>query len=781
MKRLIGIWIALIGMSIPAVAQVTVEGRAIDKQTRRGVPFALIQFGHDHERTTTDSAGYFSLTVEEGHAVGHLHVQAMGYVHYHSDVEPGSDALVVEMIPQNYFIDEVTVSIERKSPTTSSSSTVLLADRNDLREQWTNSLSTTLLDLPGVQSMNTGVGIGKPVIRGLLGSRVQVNVNGIKQEGQQWGMDHGLEVDPFSVEQVEVVKGAQALAYGSDATGGVVNLRPATLADQKWSGEATTLYQSVNQSVGATAQSTWRSENAWVKGRLSGQQFGDYRVPTESFVYNSYLLEIENEQLKNTAGAQWSAQLDGGYSSGDHDFSARVSWFDQAVGIFPGAIGIPRSYKLQDDGERRNIDLPYQDISHGRVSFHHHYHGESWQWITDLGLQQNRRQELSFPHLHGISPDTSNTLALGLDLTTATLNARAFQYRGNHKRQWGVQAEAQQNQRQGFEFLIPDYQRALAGAYFIDEWSTARHEFNAGVRIDVGHYDIEGHYQPIYDYLGDDIAVVDSNLRAIDTTRTFPNVSAAFGWMCHWNDRLTTKVNIARSYRLPNIAELSVNGVHHGTFRHEVGNPENDAEIGYQFNTEVTWTDRRWSLQLSPYINYFTNFLFLRPTAEFSTLPEAGQLFRYEQAEAIHTGAELAATWLLSATQSVDLGVEYVFGFNIDEELPLPFMPPFSTLVRWKSEWHIHFLGSEDWSTQVRYRYTAAQNQVDRNERTTPGYGLLHLAVGNEWKKDSTTWGIRLELRNALNSKYLNHLSRYRYLNIPEPGANFVVQGYVKF
>jgi iron complex outermembrane receptor protein len=766
-------------LAFPAVGQEETKGQIVDRKTGDGVPFALIQYGHGHERTTADSNGFFALRADE--PTLHLHVQAIGYQHLHLETETTDSLLIIELSPENYLIDEVTVSVDRKSPTTSTSATVLLADRDQLREQWTNTLSTTLLDLPGVQSMTTGVGIGKPVIRGLLGARLQVNVNGIKQEGHQWGMDHGLEVDPFSVEQVEVVKGAQALAYGSDATGGVINLRPSTLPTAKWSVEATTFYQSVNQSFGATAQTTYRGERGWVKGRLSGQSFGDYSVPAETFTYNSFLLEIENEQLKNTAGEQWSAQLEGGVNRGAHDFEGRLSYYDQRVGIFPGAIGIPRAYQLADDGNRRNIDLPYQDITHVRASVHHHYHGSEWQWVNDLGVQHNHREERSFPHLHGVTPDSSNTLALGLELTTATINTRAFQYKGNHKRQWGVQGEVQKNRRNGFEFLIPNYERWLAGAYFIDEWTNGRHSFNAGVRLDFAHYDIDGHYQAIYDLIDGEVVQVDSSLRAQSNQINFPNISAAIGWAYNWTDQFSTKVNAARTFRAPNIAELSANGVHHGTFRHEVGNQENEAEIGYQFDGELTWRDRRWSIQVSPFFNYFTNFLFLRPTAEFSPLPEAGQLFVYEQAPAVHTGSELAFTWLMTATQSFDLGAEYVYGFNLDENLPLPFMPPLSALTRWRAEWHIHFLGSEDWNTEIRYRATAAQNQVDRNERSTPSYGLLHIAIGNEWSVNESRLGLRFEVRNLLDQAYLQHLSRYRYLNLPEPGRNFTVQLYCIF
>ena len=60
--------------------------------------------------------------------------------------------------------------------------------------------STNIIDViahqPGISQVTTGSGISKPVIRGLGYNRVVVVNDGIRQEGQQWGDEHGIEVDP---------------------------------------------------------------------------------------------------------------------------------------------------------------------------------------------------------------------------------------------------------------------------------------------------------------------------------------------------------------------------------------------------------------------------------------------------------------------------------------------------------------------------------------------------------------------------------------------------------
>ncbi|MDE6330772.1 MAG: TonB-dependent receptor plug domain-containing protein [Muribaculaceae bacterium] len=75
---------------------------------------------------------------------------------------------------------------------------------------------------PGVAQISTGSGISKPVIRGLGFNRVLVVNDGVRQEGQQWGDEHGVEIDGNSVSSAEIIKGPASLMYGSDALAGVI-------------------------------------------------------------------------------------------------------------------------------------------------------------------------------------------------------------------------------------------------------------------------------------------------------------------------------------------------------------------------------------------------------------------------------------------------------------------------------------------------------------------------------------------------------------------------------
>src|SRR5205823_6304276 len=112
-------------------------------------------------------------------------------------------------------------------------------------------LSTNIIDaiskVPGVNGFSTGPNVSKPIIRGLGFNRVLTLYDGFRQEGQQWGDEHGIEVDQYSVEKVEVIKGPSSLTYGSDALAGVVNLIPFQSAPEgKLTGDILTEYQTNN-------------------------------------------------------------------------------------------------------------------------------------------------------------------------------------------------------------------------------------------------------------------------------------------------------------------------------------------------------------------------------------------------------------------------------------------------------------------------------------------------------------------------------------------------------
>ena len=78
---------------------------------------------------------------------------------------------------------------------------------NNVNPIFSQYLMNSISKLPGVSTISTGPGIGKPSIRGLSFNRVVVIDQGIRLENQQWGEEHGLAISSSGVESVEVIKG----------------------------------------------------------------------------------------------------------------------------------------------------------------------------------------------------------------------------------------------------------------------------------------------------------------------------------------------------------------------------------------------------------------------------------------------------------------------------------------------------------------------------------------------------------------------------------------------
>ncbi len=654
------------------------------------------------------------------------------------------------------------------------SQTVQSIDAEFLKQQNSGTLINSIQKIPGINAINTGVGIAKPVIRGMSFNRVLVMDKGIKQEGQQWGADHGLEIDQYDPERLEIIKGPSSLLYGSDAIGGAIRILPPVLpAGDHLKGDFFATYKSNNQLIGTSLGLQGSKNDGFFRMRLSTQDFGDYTVPATSFIYNGYVLPIYNNQLKNTAGNERNFSMSGGIHKNWGATTLTVSNFHQKAGLFPGATGIPREYQLEDDGESRNIDLPRQLVNHLKIiSNTILILGDNWMEM-DLGYQYNDRKEEGEPHAHGYQPTPDGDLALGLDLQTVSANIR---YSSSLSEKMsgiiGLQGQWQDNKQVGFEFLLPSFRSGNVGAYLYQEFMP-NHQFSlsAGIRYDYGFRDIDEHVEPDYSTPVEN----DSILRNPEIERHFNDLSAAIGFSYYPGINFNTKVNIGTSFRMPAPAELSSNGVHHGTFRHERGNPDLNSERGIQADWNLTYQKNRLYSLFTTFIGYFDNYIYLAPQSEFSTLPAGGQIYQYTQHDALFTGFEFDIEYEFIKNLYFRTAAEYVWNKNLETRLPLPFTPPFSIY----GELEYGKSAANSWIDyyfiNVNYHYYADQNRVDRNERPTPEYDLLTVSAGFDFRLENQIARFRLSVHNLLDKAFMNHLSRYRLLNLPEQGRNIVV------
>ncbi|MCH8554152.1 MAG: TonB-dependent receptor [Schleiferiaceae bacterium] len=735
------------------------------------IPAAIIEINHPPFQVITDSSGYYQIP----HLLPgkySLIIYAEGFVTqvHEIDVVESHQTYNFLLTLQHTQLSTVSVvgSAKIESPQATTLQEIQL-DREYFEKQNAINFSQSLEKNPGLSTINTGVGIGKPVIRGMSFNRILINDRGIKQEGQQWGADHGLEIDPFNVDEVSIVKGPASLIYGADGMGGVINLLPGTRPknDTLFS-TITSAYQSVND-LYATSISTEAKRGKWhISGRFTHQNFGNYRVPAENFTYAGFVLPIFDNRLTNTAGREHHFSTQATYVGKTFESSLTVSQFQQNAGLFVGAVGIPNSNNLRHFGEQRNVALPNQNNRHLKVISNNTIRiSESDYLEIDLGFQRNEREENSLPHTHGYGPEITSNLALGLYLNTITANIRYHkQINTATKSILGVQIQSMSNQFDGFEFLVPEFTSHQSGAfYFIENQTTQQLALTVGARIDAAQHRITQHEQPIY---RNRVFTGEYDLRNPDIFREMGNISGSVGARYEWTANTTIKANLGSSFRMPTPTELSMNGVHHGNFRHEVGNANLTPERGYQIDVNIVHKRNRWSFTVSPFWGYYDDFIYLAPSVRFSPLPGAGAFWEYKQHHAIFTGGEALATLELWDGMLLTAGFEYVWNLNLETGLPLPLTPPLSTLLQAEYQFFTGRSKKTRLSFFIDYRIAAAQNRTDRNERTTPGYQLLDAGV--QWRYHHLK--LQLSGANLANTNYFNHLSRYRLINLPEPGRN---------
>ncbi len=752
------------------------------------LPGATIWVLPDSVGISSDEEGRFSIS---GLDAGTYQLE-LGYVGYeHKSVRVklpagGTRQLSIVMEEKSELLEEVVVSEEHAKQETTLATEHFsehLIERN-LQGTFAKSIEK----IPGISAINVGVGIAKPVIRGLSFNRIIVNHMGIKQESQQWGADHGLEADQFDVERVEIIKGPASLQYGSDGLGGVINILPGKIIPRNTlSGNVLGLYKTNNEHWAGTAKAGVNIGGLFATARYSRQAFGDYRVPASQFLYNSFVLPIYDNNLKNTAGEESNFSAMAGLQRDWGISRFTLTSYSLDAGLFSGAVGIPRSYALEDDGNRRDIDVPKQEVDHYKLAYNQVFFLLDGHIDLNLGYQRNLRREFSFPEFHSIPSsqiDPGNTLALELALETYSAN---FHYEYNPSGHWkniyGGNVQWQKNRRGGFEFLLPDFNTFRGGLYTLIERELAPGWLaNGGLRVDYAENDTRFFRQWVWD---SNENIVDS-LIAPSTAQSYFNWSASVGSrLVIREDAWFLKLNLGKSFRVPYPAETVSNGIHHGTFRHEVGTPGLESEHGYQLDLSTDWSLGSFSGSFATYFNYFDNYIYLGPTfpARFSPLPEAGQVFQYRQDNAIYTGFELQWQWEVLPFLSLKQSSDFVQSYNLNTRLALPFTPQ-PTL---KSSLLYEFSG-KGWLTEfyaeLGHQYVFAAEgrlRVDRSERPTPAYQLWEAGLGAtlDWQGQQLVFSIQGQ--NLLNTRYLNHLSRYRLINVPEQGRNIVFSVKIPF
>lgn len=799
MKYTITLMVSILTMSFTYAQEkrFTLSGATADA-LGRALPNVSIRIAQRERALKSDDTGKFMIKeLSPG-----VYVLELSYLGYSSETRTitiknsSVDLGTVIMEKVNYTIKGVDVLGEAYSTMPTGSLNKEAVDQQYIHRHLGGSLMQTLSRLPGVGNIGIGAGQSKPLIRGLGFNRVVVVEKGVKHEGQQWGADHGLEIDQFATGDIEVVKGAASFLYGSDAIGGVIDIKPEPLPEKgSQSGSLDLIGKSNNDLYGTSAHIQGRKENWIYGGRITYLNYGDYRVPTDTVHVYDYPVRLYKQKARNTAGRELNFHVNTGYVAEDFRSIFYVSNNSTESGFFANAHGLePRRVDTDlHDGSTRDIQMPSQEVNHLKIINRSALSLGIHLLEMEAGFQHNFRQEYSTYVNHGymppVYPDTMtipSTLEREYDKRIYSLNFRDRFSVGRHTFVAGINGEYQHNRINGWSFLIPGFRQRAVGAFLYDRYRLNENiVLHGALRYDYSHIETVRYTDWFPSVVSEENGVTKTDyiVRAENFQRTFNSLVWSVGSSYKAGD-FSLDANVGKSFRVPIAKELAANGVNYHYFSYELGDSELSPEESYQLDVGIRYGNERFSFELNPFYNYFSNYIYLNPTSRHDHFYGAGnQIFEYTQSRVRRYGGEMKVGYRFLEVFSAELLGEYVKAKQLSgskKGYPLPFSPPASlvTNISWQPK-DQRFL--RDTYLSFDLHLVASQNEIVPPEKKTPGYRLLNVQAGHSLLICNRPVQINLQVRNLFDKKYMDHTSFYRLIEMPEAGRNIIVSLKVPF
>ena len=633
----------------------------------------------------------------------------------------------------------------------------------ELRSTASTNVIDAIAHQPGMAQLTTGGGISKPIIRGLGYNRVVVMSEGVRQEGQQWGDEHGVEVDGGAVNSVEILKGPASLMYGSDAMAGVVILHSQPVAvEGTMRVNAGTEYQTNNGLFGYSLSFGGNQKGFVWDGRFSQKMAHAYKNKYDGYVPGSQFRERAGRLmlgLQKQWGHSWLTgsvyHLTPSIIEGERD---------EESGELEGGEG------FTDHGYGKS--LPFQQVKHYKLVWDNAVNLPSGMLKAIVGYQQNRRQEFE---------ESMDEYEAYFKLHTLTYDVRYLTHEWNGwKLSAGIGGMYQQSLNKGEEALIPEYRLFDFGLYATASKQFDRWTLNGGLRFDHRH-------------LHGDELMEDDEARFVDFRRHFNGVTGSIGAVWNVSDHLNMRLNVARGFRTPNLSELASNGIHEGSQRYEIGNRDLKAEYSLQADLGIDFTSQYVSAQLALFANRIDNYIFAH---RIPTVMEEGYMtYAYTQGDARLLGFEAG----IDVHPIHSLHFENTFSYvdarqlhQSDEHIKyLPYTPAprWTSDVKWELMHHSHTTIGHHHSPEAMHHaprtnglslnnvYLSAgiecylrQSHIysaDDTETPTPSYTLVNVSAGTDillnHKKVAEFY---VTADNLLNRAYQNHLSRLKYTDV---------------
>ncbi|WP_264566314.1 TonB-dependent receptor [Flavobacterium sp. N3904] len=726
-----------LGLTTLLQAQNTLSGKVTDANNNPLIGVSVYA-AELNKSTTTDANGMFQLAeLPNGELT--LTFSFIGFLKQNKTIEKIQNVQKLDVILEEtaFQMDEVIVS----TPFTKlQSQNVMKVDRESVKtmqEKGTATLIEGLATIPGVSQISTGTSIGKPVIRGLSGNRVLVYTQGVRLENQQFGDEHGLGLNDAGVESVEVIKGPASLLYGSDALGGVLFFNPEKFA------LANTLQGDFGQRLfsntlgSSTTLGLKTSTNNWkylVRGAYNTQS--DYKIPDGDRVTNTRFQEMDFKAGIGYSNAKFSSVLRYNYNNLD--------------------LGIPED-GVADQTTAKKPAFPKQGVYNNLFSLNNTLYFNNSKMDVNLGYIKNDRSEF----------EDSDVAVLHMILNTFDYNIKYYLPAiGKVETIVGVQGMSQENKNLAEEFLIPNAKTNDFGVFGTGIYDWGVNSLQAGLRFDYRHL------------ISEENGILGQEGYFEALNKTYDSFNASLGYKTSFVEDLTIRLNAATGFKAPTLAELSSNGVHEGTFRYEIGNPNLKTEQNLQTDLDLEYKISHFEFSVSAFYNHIKDYIYASPTG---VEIDGFQVYDYIQNNANLYGGEIAMhihphplDWLHFETS-----FETVTG-KLQSGGYLPQIPA----NNWNNTLKFDFTNNkwfQDGFATLNVSTTFSQDKVSGFDIPSDGYTLLNMGFEGKVKLGNTAFDVNLNGNNLLNKTYVPHLSRLASDGIPNIGINFILGVAFKF
>ncbi|MGZ4033421.1 MAG: TonB-dependent receptor [Bacteroidia bacterium] len=783
--------------AITEIGKASLTGKITDKQTGEGIPGVTIYIPDLKTGGVTDVNGIYKL---DNLPQTKLLLQ-ISYVGYKTIVETVDLTIVTS---KNFAMEASAQELKVLVVTGTSKATELkkdpvamvLINHQFIAQNSSTNIIETISKVPGVSTLSTGPNVSKPYIRGLGYNRVLTLFDGVRQEGQQWGDEHGIEVDQFLIDHIEVVKGPASLMYGSDALAGVVNLLPSNpVPEGIIKGNVLGNYQTNNKQAAGSFVLEGNNKGFTWGARASHKQASDYQNKYDGKVFGTKYLENDVNAYIGINRAWGYSHLnfsiydnlqeipDGSRDSLTRKFTKQISEADTIRPIVSDAE--LNSYK---------IGVLHQHVQHYRGYISNNFILGKGKLALNLGLQESIRREFSHP----LYPDLAG-LYLQLKVFSYDIKYYLPEIKGLETT-IGVNGMYQQNSNKGTEMVIPDYHAFDAGPFAHFKRSFGKLDVSAGVRYDIRKFQSDSMYTKPNPETGFDMLTAANPADSAVVKQfnyykhTFSGFSGSIGASYNISERFCVKANVARGYRAPNVAEISAKGVHPGTGFEQLGDDNFKPEFNLQEDMGLFFSSEHISGYAEVFNNSISNYIYneklLSSKGGDSTFVQNGNsfpVFKFRQTTAQLYGGELSIDihphpldWLhfensISIIYAQNLGGN---GAKInDSSKYLPFIPPLHTNSELRADLKKKLACFSAIYIKIGLQYYAAQNRAYLaygTETTTPGYTLIDAGLGTDVinKKGNVLFTINITGTNLGDVAYQSNMSRLKYFdNYPVNGT----------